>query len=72
MSFVNEASWDRILRVVGGAALVILYFTGVLTGAWGIVLAVLGGVFIVTGLIGWCPIYALLHLRTNRRVGTPA
>jgi drug/metabolite transporter superfamily protein YnfA len=60
----NLGSIDRILRIVLGITFGILYFTGVTTGTLGIVLAALGGVFIATSLISWCPIYAVLGIKT--------
>jgi hypothetical protein len=60
----NLGSIDRILRIVVGITFGVLYFTGVTTGTLGIVLAVLGGIFIATSLISWCPIYAVLGLKT--------
>ncbi len=62
---MNEASWDRIARVVGGALLLILAFTA-FGGAWAVIAGVLGGVFLVTGLVGWCPLYSLFKVRTNQ------
>lgn len=66
MSWVNEANWDRIARVVVG--LVLLYFgwSGVVGGTLGSVLKILGFVPLLTGLIGWCPLYSLLKFRTNQ------
>ncbi len=61
----NEASWDRIARVVGGVVLIGLGLGGVIASPWGWVAAAVGGVFLATGIMGWCPIYAVLHLRTN-------
>lgn len=60
----NEASWDRIVRVVGGVVLIALGLL-VIEGAWGWIAAVAGGVFLVTGLVGWCPIYAALRTGTK-------
>ena len=60
----NLGSIDRILRIVLGITFGVLYFTGVTTGTLGIVLAVLGGIFIATSLISWCPIYAVLGIKT--------
>jgi len=62
----NEAGWDRILRVVAGLALIVLDLVNVITGAWGIVSLVVGAVLLVTGLLGVCPIYALLHIKTKK------
>lgn len=62
---MNEASWDRIARVVGGALLLILAFTA-FGGAWAVVAGVLGGVFLVTGLVGWCPLYSVFRVSTRQ------
>ncbi len=61
----NESSWDRIVRVVGGVVLIGLGLGGVISSPWGWVAAAVGGVFLVTGIVGFCPIYAVLRLRTN-------
>ena len=66
MSFMNEASWDRIGRVVLGAVLIYLGFSGTVAGGLGTFLGVLGFVPLLTGLVGWCPLYALFKFRTNR------
>lgn len=55
----NEGTLDRALRVVLGLALLSLVFFGPKT-LWGLV----GLVPLVTGLIGSCPLYSLLGLRT--------
>lgn len=55
----NEGSLDRILRIVVGIVLISLVFIGPQT-PWGWI----GVVPLLTGLIGWCPIYALFGFRT--------
>jgi len=60
----NEASWDRIVRVVLGIVLLIVGFA-VMDGAAGVVVGVIGLVPLVTGLVGWCPLYRLLGIRTD-------
>jgi uncharacterized membrane protein len=62
----NEASWDRIVRVVLGAVLLFLGFGSTISGAAGIIVGIVGGVLVVTGAIGYCPLYSLLKIRTNR------
>ncbi len=59
MAFKNEGTVDRVLRVVGGAALLSLVFVGPET-PWGWI----GVVPLVTGLIGNCPVYSLLGIST--------
>lgn len=66
MSFINEAGWDRIVRVILGIVLLYLGWAGVVSGGWGVFLKVFGFVPLLTGLIGWCPLYSLLKFRTNK------
>ena len=66
MAFVNEAGWERGLRIVVGAVLLYLGWTGVVAGTLGVVLKWLGFVPLLTGLIGWCPAYTLFGVRTNK------
>lgn len=55
----NVGSIDRTLRILIGLVLIGLAFTGTV-GWWGW----LGVVPLATGLIGWCPPYALLGIST--------
>lgn len=41
-------------------------WTGLVAGVWGIALEIFGWVPLVTGLIGWCPVYALLGISTRK------
>ena len=58
---------DKIIRLIIAAGIVILYFTGVITGTIGIVLLILAGVFVLTSLVGFCPLYALFGMDTCPR-----
>ncbi|MBY0534772.1 MAG: DUF2892 domain-containing protein [Chitinophagaceae bacterium] len=60
----NMGSADRIIRVLVAAVLAYLYFGGIVTGTWGIVLVVVAAVFVLTSLISFCPIYTLLGINT--------
>lgn len=55
----NEGQIDRILRVIIGLVLISLVFVGPKT-MWGL----LGIIPLATGLIGSCPLYTLLGMRT--------
>lgn len=55
----NVGGIDRILRIVLGLLLMGLAFTGVV-GWWGW----LGSLPLATGLLGWCPPYALFGWNT--------
>jgi hypothetical protein len=63
--FINEAPWDRILRVVIGIAMLYIGFGGVVEGALGIGVGIVGLILVVTGLVGFCPIYAMFRIRTR-------
>lgn len=60
----NMGSADRIARVVIAAIVAVLYFTNVITGTLGIVLLVIAGVFLLTSLISFCPLYTLIGINT--------
>ncbi len=63
---VNEAGWDRIIRVVIGLVLLYLGWGGIVAGSLGLVFKILGFIPLLTGLIGWCPLYTLLKVSTKR------
>jgi hypothetical protein len=63
---VNEAPWERVLRIVVGVVLFILALAGLASGAWLWVAYVLGALMLLTGLTGFCPLYALLGLSPKR------
>jgi Protein of unknown function (DUF2892) len=60
----NMGSIDRILRIIIAAVFGLLYFNGIVTGTWGIVLLALGGVFVLTSLAGSCPLYSIFGFNT--------
>jgi hypothetical protein len=61
---LNEAGWDRIVRILLGIALIFLGW-GVFAGGLGLAFKLVGLVSLFTGLIGWCPLYALFHFGTK-------
>ncbi len=60
----NMGTIDRVARIVIALVFAALYFTGTVTGTLGIVLLVLGGVFVATSLISFCPLYTIFGLST--------
>ena len=55
---------DRTVRILLGAVFVYLYFAGIVTGTWGLVLVILGGIFVFTSVVGFCPMYAAVGINT--------
>lgn len=60
-------STDRIVRVIIAAVLLGLYFGGIISGTLGVVLAVLGIIFVLTSMISFCPLYLPFGLNTIRK-----
>ena len=63
---VNEATWDRIARIALGVFVLYLGWANVVTGGWGLALKIVGFLPLLTGLVGWCPTYALLKVSTKK------
>jgi glyoxylate carboligase len=55
----NVGGFDKILRIIAGAGLIGATAAGLLP-VWGYI----GIVPLVTGLMGWCPVYPILGLST--------
>jgi hypothetical protein len=66
----NEGPIDRIVRGVVGAILVAIVafsFEGpvaLFEGALALAIGIFGAGLLLTGVMGWCPAYALLGIRT--------
>ncbi len=62
----NMSNVDRIVRVVIAAVFAYLYFSGIVSGVLGIILLVLGGVFLLTSVVAFCPLYVPFKISTYR------
>lgn len=60
----NMGSTDQIIRIILAVVFAALYFTGTVTGTAGLILLVLGAVFVGTSLVRFCPLYAIVGLST--------
>lgn len=60
----NMGGADRIIRIIIAAVLAYLYFSGTVTGTLGLVLVILGGIFVLTSLVGFCPLYSPFGINT--------
>ncbi len=69
-NLLNVASWDRIARVIIGLALIAAGFSGLVPGVWGTVVGVVGFIPLITGLIGFCPLYFVFKFRTLKKALT--
>ena len=58
-------SADRIVRLIVAVAVGVLYYMGIITGTVGIVLLAVAAVFLLTSFVSFCPLYALIGLKTK-------
>jgi hypothetical protein len=63
----NMSNLDRILRIIIAAAVAVLYFMGILSTTWAIILGVIAVIFLLTGLIGFCPLYTSIGFSTLKK-----
>lgn len=63
----NMSNIDRIIRVIVAALFAYLYFGGIVTGGFGIALLVIAVVFLLTSIVGFCPLYVLFKTSTLKK-----
>jgi hypothetical protein len=62
----NESPSDRIIRIVFGLALAGLALSGAVSAPVLYLVWAIAAIALVTGLVGFCPLYALFHVGTRR------
>lgn len=60
----NMGNADRIIRLIVALLVAVLYYNGTLEGTLGIVLLLLAGVFVLTSLVSFCPLYKPFGINT--------
>lgn len=63
----NMGTEDRVIRLIAAVAVGALYGLGYISGTLAIILGVVAVAFLVTSLIGWCPLYLPFGLSTLRK-----
>lgn len=61
----NMGTTDKIIRIIIAIVIALLYFTGKITGTLAIVLGILAIIFVLTSIVGFCPLYALFGISTR-------
>jgi hypothetical protein len=59
-------SIDRLVRVLLAIIIGFLIINGTLTGTVGIIFGIISIVFLVTGIISFCPLYKALGISTAK------
>lgn len=63
----NMGNLDRTIRTLLAILVVVLWYTGVISGTVAIVLGALAVVFLLTSLISTCPLYMPFGLSTRKK-----
>lgn len=63
----NIGTLDRAIRLVFAVAVAVLYFMDVITGTLALILGILAIIFLVTSLLGFCPLYLPFKLSTIKK-----
>ena len=62
----NMGTIDKLIRLAIAAAVVVLYYLQIITGILGIVLLVVAGIFVLTSLVSFCPLYKLFGFSSDK------
>lgn len=62
----NISTVDRLLRIIAGVLLGILFVSGLLSGALAIIILVLSIIMLATGLLKFCLVYAIFGISTSK------
>ena len=62
----NELPTDRIIRIVVGLGFAALAIAGAVTAPVLYLVWVIAAIALVTGIVGFCPLYAMFHVGTKR------
>jgi len=57
----NVGKTDKVIRIVAGLAIIVV---GIVGGSWW---GLIGLIPLLTGLIGWCPVYVPFKINTQRK-----
>jgi hypothetical protein len=60
----NMGSADRVVRLIVAVLLTVLYLTKTITGTMGTIALAVSGVFLLTSLVRFCPLYTLFGINT--------
>jgi hypothetical protein len=63
----NMGTIDKAIRIVVAVVIAVLFYTGVISGAVGIVLLVLAAVFVVVSVFSFCPLYLPFGINTGKK-----
>jgi hypothetical protein len=63
---LNMGKADRVIRILLALAVGYLYYIKMITGTLSTVLMIIAFIFLITGIVGSCPLYTLFGIKTRR------
>jgi len=63
----NMGAIDRVIRVILAILVLVLYLAGSISGIAAIILGIFAVIFVLTSLIGFCPLYGPLGISTKKK-----
>lgn len=63
----NMGTVDKAVRILAAVVIAALYFANIISGTLAIILLVFAGVFVLTSLISFCPLYWPLGISTRKK-----
>jgi len=61
----NVGSLDKFVRIGAAILVAVLYFMNIISGTLALILLAVGAIFLVTGLVNFCPIYWVTGISTR-------
>ena len=63
----NMGTVDRLIRILVAVVIAVLYFTHQISGGLAVVGLIVSGIFILTSIMGLCPLYILFGINTGKK-----
>jgi len=63
----NVGSVDKIIRLIIAIVAIYVSYQGLVESPWNYVLYAIAGIMILTGLVGTCPIFSVLGIKSNKK-----
>ena len=63
----NMGTIDKMIRILVAVVVVVLFLTHVITGILAYILLALSAVFVITSLLGFCPLYLPFKIDTGKK-----
>jgi K+-transporting ATPase A subunit len=63
----NMGTIDKLARILAALTVGVLFVTHIISGTLAIILMILAGVFLLTSMIGSCPLYLPFGISTKER-----